>query len=158
MSRRWRSTSIRRAAPRPRRGSGSCEVVAHSKAQQRTAATAPLLLGIQPFEQHETKVKPERASGRRKADFDVAVRNKANAPVYVAFGAKEADDDLGMQFTPSGAEIAPGETLQTRLRVRPPKQIWIGRPHERRIDVQTKSGDEAHALEAAAAESRRGRL
>jgi beta-lactam-binding protein with PASTA domain len=128
------------------------EVVALSKAQGRTAATEPLLLGIQPFEQHDTKVKPERASGRRKADFSVAVRNKANAPVYVAFAAKEADDELGVRFTPPAAEIAPGETVETKLRVRPPKQIWIGRPYERRIDVQTKSGEEARALEAAADE------
>ena len=126
------------------------EVTAHSKAQERTAATAPLMLGIQPFEQHDTKVKPERASGRRKADFKVAVANKANAPVYVAFAAKEADDDLDFKFTPPGAEIAPGETIETRMRVRPPKQIWIGRPHERRIDVQTKTGEEAQAIEAQA--------
>jgi beta-lactam-binding protein with PASTA domain len=128
------------------------QVVAHSKAQERTAASEPLLLGIQPFEEHDTKVKPERSSGRRKADFKVAVRNKANAPVYVAFAAKEADDDCKFKFSPAGAEIAPGETVETKLRVKPPKQIWIGRPYERRLDVQTKSGDEAHALEAAAAE------
>jgi beta-lactam-binding protein with PASTA domain len=131
-------------------------VTAHSKAQERTAATAPLLLGIQPFEQHDTKVKPERASGRRKADFQVAVKNKANAPVYVAFAAKEADDDCDFSFTPPAAEIAPGETVATRLRVRPPKQIWIGRPHERRLDVLTRSGDEAYALEAAAGEQDAG--
>ena len=34
------------------------------------------------------------------------------------------------------------------MRVRPPKQIWIGRPHERRIDVATRTGEEAHALAA----------
>jgi beta-lactam-binding protein with PASTA domain len=128
------------------------QVVAHSKAQERTAATAPLLLGIQPFEQHDTKVKPERSSGRRKADFKVAVKNKANAPVYVAFAAKEADDACKFSFTPPAAEVAPGETVETRLRVHPPKQIWIGRPHERRLDVQTKTGEEAQALEAAAIE------
>ena len=33
--------------------------------------------------------------------------------------------------------------MTTNMRVKPPKQIWIGRPHERRIDVATKSGDEA---------------
>jgi beta-lactam-binding protein with PASTA domain len=124
------------------------QMTALSKAQQRTAATAPLLLGIQPFEEHDTKVKPERASGRRKAEFKVAVANKANAPVYVAFDASEADNDCGFAFTPPSAEIAPGETVQTRLRVRPPKQIWIGRPHERRLEVATRTGDEAHAAAA----------
>ena len=72
--------------------------------------------------------------------------------MYVAFAAKEADDDCGFAFSPPAAEIAPGETVTTRLRVRPPKQIWIGRPHERRLDVQTKTGEEAQALEAAAIE------
>jgi beta-lactam-binding protein with PASTA domain len=128
------------------------QVSAYSKAHERIAASEPLLLGIQPFEQHETKVKPERASGRRKAQFNVSVRNKANAPVYVAFAAKESDDECDFAFTPPSAEIAPGESIETRLRVRPPKQIWIGRPHERRLDVQTKTGEEAAALEAAALE------
>jgi beta-lactam-binding protein with PASTA domain len=127
-------------------------VVAHSKAHEVTAATAPLLLGIQPFEDHKTKVKPERASGRRKADFKVAVENKANAPVYVAFDATEPDNECGFRFEPAGAEIAPGETATSTMRVRPPKQMWIGRPHERRIEVAVKSGEEAHAFEAAQAE------
>jgi beta-lactam-binding protein with PASTA domain len=126
------------------------QVIAHSKAHETTAATAPLLLGIQPFEEHDTKVKPERASGRRKADFDVAISNKANAPVFVAFTAKEADDACGFEFEPASAEIAPGDTIKTRLRVRPPKQIWIGRPTERRLEVQTKTGEEAAAIDAAA--------
>ena len=126
------------------------EVVAHSKAQERTAAAEPMALGIQPFTEHDTKVKPERASGRRKANFDVRVKNKANAPVFVAFDASEADNDLTYRFDPPAAEIQPGETATTRMRVKPPKQIWIGRPHERRIDVATKTGEEAHALAAAA--------
>ena len=39
------------------------------------------------------------------------------------------------------------------MRVRPPKQIWIGRPHERRLEVNVKSGEEAEELEAARAEA-----
>src|SRR5215218_6222758 len=128
------------------------QVTAHSKAQERTAASEPLLLGIQPFEGHKTKVKPERASGRRKADFKIAVENKANAPVYVAFDATEPDNECAFRFEPAGAEVAPGETATSTMRVRPPKQMWIGRPHERRIEVAVKSGEEAHAHEAAAAE------
>jgi beta-lactam-binding protein with PASTA domain len=126
------------------------QVVAYSKAHERVAASEPLMVGIQPFEEHATKVKPERASGRRKADFKVRVANKANAPVFVAFDASEADNDCRFKFDPPTAEIQPGETAQTTLRVKPPKQIWIGRPHERRIDVATKTGDEANALAATA--------
>ena len=52
----------------------------------RQAASAPLVLGIQPYEEFEPKLKPEKVSGRRRAKFDVTVRNKANAPVAVALG------------------------------------------------------------------------
>jgi beta-lactam-binding protein with PASTA domain len=124
------------------------QVVAYSKASDRVAASEPLMVGIQPFEQHDTKVKPERASGRRKANFKVAVKNKANAPVFVAFDASEADNDCRFAFDPPTAEIQPGSSAEATMRVRPPKQIWIGRPHERRIDVATKTGEEAHALAA----------
>ena len=60
-------------------------IVVHSRAHDRTAATEPVMLGIQPFEEHSTTLKPERASGRRKAEFDVGVKNTANAPVLLAF-------------------------------------------------------------------------
>ncbi len=109
------------------------QVTAQSKAQERTVATAPLLLGIQPFEQHDTKVKPERASGRRKADLQVAVANKANAPVYVAFAAKEADDDCRFTFSPPAAEIAPGETV-VHAAARAPAQADLGRAPARAPD------------------------
>ena len=135
-------------------------VVAHSKANEVTVATAPLLLGIQPFEQHTVKVKPERASGRRWGNFDIAVENTANAPAYVAFDAAEPDNDCTFSFTPPGTEVAPAQTATSRMRVRPAKQIWIGRPHERRIEVAVKTGEEAHALaeaHAASADERGGR-
>ena len=112
------------------------------------------LLVIQPFEEHKTKVKPERASGRRKADFKIAVENKANAPVYVAFDAAEPDNECSL---PTSARRAPrsrrARPRRRTMRVRPPKQMWIGRPHERRIEVNVKSGEEAHEFEAARAEA-----
>ena len=43
------------------------QVVGQSRAHERQAAAAPLKLGIQPFEEFETKLSPERVSGRRKA-------------------------------------------------------------------------------------------
>ena len=45
------------------------EVVGESKAYNRQAAAAPLKLGIQPFEEFKTKLAPERASGRKKAQL-----------------------------------------------------------------------------------------
>ena len=42
------------------------QVVAHSKAHERTATSAPLALAIKPYVETTTKVRPERAKGRRR--------------------------------------------------------------------------------------------
>jgi beta-lactam-binding protein with PASTA domain len=128
------------------------ELVADSKASGTEAAAAPFLLGIQPFEDLGTKVEPERASGRRKVRYGVRVENKANAPAYVAFAGADPDGDCSFAFVPPHVEVEPGETLQTTMTVRPPKQMWIGRPHERRLEVRTSSDPEALAAAAEQAE------
>jgi beta-lactam-binding protein with PASTA domain len=129
------------------------EIVALSKASGSEAATAPLLLGIQPFEDLGTKVEPERASGRRKVRYGVRVENKANAPAFVAFQGADPDGDCSFAFAPPQVEVEPGQTLQTTMTVRPPKQMWIGRPHERRLEVRTSSDPEALAAAAEAADA-----
>src|SRR5215212_7471831 len=126
------------------------EVVAESKAYHQRAATAPLHLGIHPCEEFKTKLEPERASGRRKAQFDVAVRNTANAPVTVALDAADADNELGYDFTPATIEIPPGQAVSSKMLVKPPRQKWIGRAEEKRIQVFTKTGEEAAQAKSAA--------
>jgi beta-lactam-binding protein with PASTA domain len=126
------------------------EVVGESKAYSRQAAAAPLHLGIQPFEEFKTKLAPERASGRKKAQFDVDVRNTANAPVTVALDAADPDNELEYKFTPATMEIPPGESIKSKMLVKPPRQKWIGRPEEKRIQVFTKTGEEANQAKSAA--------
>src|SRR4051794_3089976 len=55
------------------------KVVAHSKAHGVDAASAPLALHIAPYIETATMLRPQRRKGRRKADFDVSVTNRANA-------------------------------------------------------------------------------
>src|ERR687894_1336057 len=135
------------------------QVVAHSKAHEKTAATAPLALVIKPYTETVTKVRPQRAKGRRKANFDVAVENKANAPVLVALEGQDPDGELQFGFNRPPSEIPPGQTVVTGMQVRPPKQIWIGRALERRLSVVTLTGEEAEerlAAEPTSAETLKG--
>ncbi len=125
------------------------EVAGESKAYQRRAATAPLKLGIQPFEEFKTKLSPERASGRKKAQYDVAIKNNANAPVTVALDAADQDNELDYKFTPPTMEIPPGQSHTSKMLVKPPRQRWIGRPEEKRIQVFTKTGEEANQAKTA---------
>ena len=126
------------------------EVVGESKAYNRQAAAAPLHLGIQPFEEFKTKLSPERASGRKKAEYNVAVKNTANAPVTVAMDAADPDNELTYKFTPATMEIPPGQSIDSKMLVKPPRQKWIGRPEEKRIQVFTKTGEEAQQAKTAA--------
>jgi beta-lactam-binding protein with PASTA domain len=119
------------------------QVVAHSRAHNRDAATAPLALGIEPYTETATKVRPERKKGRRKADFTVDVVNKANAPVVVALEGTDPDGELQFGFDRPPTDVQPGQTVQTTMRVKPPKQIWIGRGQEKRFQVDTLTGDAA---------------
>ena len=125
------------------------EVVGQSKAYSRQAAAAPLKLGILPFEEFKTKLAPERVSGRKKANFDVAVNNTANGPLTVALDAADQDNELKYAFSPATLEIPPGKTGKSKLQVKPPRTRWIGRPEEKRIQVFTKTGDEAEKAKTA---------
>jgi beta-lactam-binding protein with PASTA domain len=126
------------------------KVIAISKAGGGVeAAAAPLALHIAPYIETATTLRPQRKKGRRKADFDVSVTNKANAPVLIALEGSDPDDELKFGFNRPPQEIPPGATVKSTMRVRPPKQIWIGRAQERRLEVVTVTGEEAEARAAA---------
>jgi beta-lactam-binding protein with PASTA domain len=125
------------------------QVVAHSKAQSRTAAAVPMGLVIEPYTETATTIRPQRAKGRRKAHYDVAVHNKANAPVLVALEGEDQDDELDFGFNRPPHEIPPGKTVESGMQVRPPKQIWLGRATEHRFTINTLTGEKAEERLAA---------
>jgi beta-lactam-binding protein with PASTA domain len=118
-------------------------VVAFSKANNVDATSEPLALAILPYTETATKVRPERGKGRRKADFTVDVANQANAPVLVALEGTDPDGELQFGFDRPPSEITPGQTVQTTMRVKPPKQLWVGRAVDKRFEVKTLTNDEA---------------
>lgn len=126
------------------------QVVADSKANRSVAAQAPLALHIQPYVETATTLRPQRRKGRRKATYDVTVANKANAPVLIALDGEDPDGELRFGFNRPPVEIPSGSSVTSQMQVRPPKQIWIGRGRERRLEVKTVTGEEA--AERAAAE------
>jgi beta-lactam-binding protein with PASTA domain len=125
------------------------KVVAHSKANNAPAASAPLALGIEPYTETNTKIRPERVKGRRQALFDVAVHNTANAPVLVALEGSDPDGEMDFAFDRPPQQIGPGHSVNVGMRVRPPRQHWVGRPLEHRLQVTTLTGEEAEERLAA---------
>lgn len=135
------------------------EVGVFSRAEEREVAAQPIVLGILPYEDFQTTLSPERRAGRRKVKYDVSVRNRANAPADVAIGAQDVDGECRTKLLEPTLHLAPGETGTTTLEVRPPRQLWLGRGIERRIEVSTATGDDGDRLlardEAAAAQKKR---
>ena len=77
------------------------------------------------------------------------MENKANAPVLVALEGEDPDDELDFGFNRPPHEIPAGKTIETGMLVRPPKQIWLGRPAEKRFTVVTLTGEKAEERLAA---------
>jgi beta-lactam-binding protein with PASTA domain len=110
-------------------------VVASSKAQEARVGSATISATIAPYQELETEVRPERAGGRRRAKFAVAARNRANAPVEVLFSAVDSENACKFDFAESTVTAASGRRAGTAFRARPNKQIWLGRPADRRFQV-----------------------
>ena len=125
-------------------------VAAQSKANGSDAASAAMSVAILPYTETAMQIRPERAKGRRRADYKVEVTNRANAPVLVALEGTDPDGELRYGFDRPPAEIAPGASVQTTMRVRPPRQLWIGRAAEKRFEVATVTGEEAATRQVAA--------
>lgn len=126
------------------------KVTADSKASRIVAASAPLHLHIGSYIETATAVRPQRRRGRRKAEYDVTVINKANAPVLVALDGEDTDGELTFGFNRPPQEIPAGGSVTTQMQVKPPKQIWIGRVKDRQLSIETITGEEAQARAAAA--------
>ena len=122
-------------------------IVAVSKANNAPAGYATAGLGITPYHELEAEMRPERASGRRRAQYAIAVRNRANAPVDVQLAGIDPDNEMKFSFQKPRFTVAPGRRNGSAIMVIPPKPALVGRPVHRRFDItSTVIGSETGAL------------
>ena len=69
--------------------------------------------------------------------------------MLIALDGEDPDGEMSFAFNRPPQEIPAGASVKTQMRVRPPKQIWIGRAQDRRLEVKTVTGEEAAARAAA---------
>jgi beta-lactam-binding protein with PASTA domain/Tol biopolymer transport system component len=120
------------------------DVVVTSRAHAAQAAAAPANVEVVPYHDLRTDLQPDRRRGRRKARFTFAAENRANAHIDVAFTAADADGECRFHFAQPAVTIAPGERVEVPLVVRPPRNLWIGRP----IDRQFEATAQPHGADA----------
>jgi beta-lactam-binding protein with PASTA domain len=109
------------------------EVVATSRAHGGQAATAPASVAVHPYFDIATELHPERRSGRLKARYTLTIRNRANARIEVAVGAEDTDGECQFRFAQPSVAIEPGNAIACPFTCLPPRQVWLGRPVERRF-------------------------
>ena len=115
------------------------EIVARSRARGEDAGAATATLTLEPYREIESELRPEIASGRRGAEFAIAVRNVANAPIDVVVAALDNEDACRFDFDKPQLSAAPGRRDGTPFRVQPPKQMSFGRTKERRFSVTAQA-------------------
>ena len=145
-SSRSRSTCTRRARRRPRRACGSSSSSPTRRPTRPTAATAPFVLGIQPFEQYDDQGQARARVGAAQGPLPGVGREQGQRAAAGRLRGHRARQrvPLCLRARP-GARSSPARPTQTTMTVRPPKQIWIGRPHERRLEVKTLTGEQPEA-------------
>ena len=115
------------------------EIVARSRARGEDAGAAAATLTLEPYAEIESELRPEIATGRRGAEFAIAVRNVANAPIEIVVAALDSEDACRFDFDKQQLSAAPGRRDGTPFRVRPPKQMIFGRTKERRFSVTAQA-------------------
>jgi beta-lactam-binding protein with PASTA domain len=111
------------------------DVVATSRTYCGEVARAGGSLLVLPYREVESKLRPDRASGRLKARFALTVHNRANAPADVALDATDTDSECRFRFAEPSVTLHPGQGVEAPFTVFPPKQILLGRARERHIQV-----------------------
>ncbi|WP_346017379.1 MULTISPECIES: hydrolytic protein [unclassified Streptomyces] len=105
---------------------------------------------IEEFHELRTEILPRRRRGWLRGRYRLAVRNEGNTPTRVSFRPEQAGEELRFGFVPADLELAPGESAETRLRVRIGKPVWFGKPAVWPFMVHTTDGAAEAQAEAEA--------
>jgi PASTA domain len=120
-------------------------VEAVSRSRGAVVARAEATLVIEPYYELAAAARPQRRRSRRGGRFTVDLVSRGNAPATLSLAAEDAGDACTTRFDDPTVRIAPGGRATARLRVRPRRTIWWGRPEEHRVDVATRLADDPTA-------------
>jgi hypothetical protein len=111
------------------------EIEAVSRTTGAVAARVAATLVIEPFEELAARAQPQRRRGRRGGTYAIEVFNRGNGPAVVRLAGADTDAACDVRVDPPALQLAPGARANARVRVRPHRTLWWGRPVEHRIDV-----------------------
>jgi hypothetical protein len=116
-------------------------VTAGSRAYQVEIGRREATLVVEPYYELESEMRPERKSGRTRARFAVAIRNKANAATDIELSALDSENQIVFDFERERFPTKPGRRAGSVFYARPLKQNWIGRKVEHRFTVNAQAAE-----------------
>ncbi len=117
------------------------EVVATPVDTGAAVTREPFALTIGAFSAHAVELRPRRSSGRLRGRHEVTVHNRGNSRLDARLEAVD-DDGVGrFAFAPPLLDLRPGERRVSRLEVRPPAPILVGRDRDLPLRVIGHAGD-----------------
>ena len=123
------------------------KVAAGSRAYEVEIGTRDATLVVEPYYELESEMRPERKSGRKKARFAMAIRNKANAPADIELTALDSEGKVTFDFERPTFPTKPGRRAGSVFYAKPLKQILWGRKLEHRFTVNAQAvGTDAAAV------------
>jgi hypothetical protein len=128
--------------PSVRAGRWPLQLVAHSRVEDADVAAAHVELDVAPYEQFETRVRPERATGERDATYTLPVRNHGNALLSLTFTGEDPDDEVSFTFEPSQLDVPAGGEGSVTMRVSAPANTGTT-PVERRLTVIAQGAEQS---------------
>jgi beta-lactam-binding protein with PASTA domain len=115
------------------------EVVAVSRAQGEVTGKTAGKVQITPYEELESELRPELVTGRRKGEYALMIRNRANAPLDTEISAVDTQNALQFIFAKQRFNAEPGRRDGTTFTAKAKHQHWVGRSIDRRFEVVAKA-------------------
>ncbi len=85
--------------------------------------------GVVAIEAHDAltaELTPRTSHGKKRSRHALAIDNRGNRPVVLAFAGKDPDAQLDFKFRPERLRVAPGTAAFAAVSVRATERIWRG--------------------------------
>lgn len=119
-----------------RSGDYPVTIRATSEKNPGESETAQMHWTVLPFMVSSLTITPERASGKRASEFEIALQNKSNLPIHYDLTGSDEERALTFKFDPPSTTLGPGEVKTVPLVVEAPRR-WVGMPKSRTFLVES---------------------
>ncbi len=94
-------------------------IMVQSKASPSVSAYQDGAVEVAPFQEATLSIVPRTSRGGESASHRIAVENHGNTPLRATLEASDVDELLAFQFETPALTVAPGQSANTQLLVKP---------------------------------------